>query len=138
AVQHETGLVAWLRALPTPARLLVGLAAAALFAVGTAMTRPRWSFGPLPMERVALVVGVLSVLVAVLLRLSLWPMQVTTPNSRVVRSTLLAALLLPIYFALTPPNPEAIALGAPGMASATLSCFLFGTIPGVLVVLALR
>jgi hypothetical protein len=138
AVQDETGFVAWLRALPTPARLLTGLGAAVIFAIGMASVRPRWSFGPMPIERVALVLGVLSVLTALLLRFALWPLQVATPSSRTMRGSLVAAVLLPIYFALTPPNPEAVGLDAPGMAAATLGCFLFGALPGVLLVLTLR
>jgi hypothetical protein len=137
-VRRETGFVARLRALPTPVRVLSGFLAAALLAVGMAATRPRWTFGPMPIERVALVLGVLSVLVAVLLRFALWPLQVTTPNSRILRGSLFVAVLVPIYFALTPPNAQAVGLDAPGMVAATLSCFLFGALPGVLLVLALR
>jgi hypothetical protein len=138
ALRHETGFVAWLRSLPTMVRLFAGIDAAALFAVGMALTRPRWTFAPLPVDRVVLVLSVLFVLVAMLLRLSLRPLQVAAPSAGVVRGSLLAALLVPVYFALTPPNPEAAALDAPGMAAATLGCFLFGAIPGVLLVVALR
>jgi hypothetical protein len=138
AVRHDTGFVAWLRALPTPFRVLTGYGAAAFFALGMASLRPRWLFGPIPVQRVALVLGVLSVLVAALLRLALWPLQVTTPSSRALRGGLLAAVFVPVYFALTPPNAEAVAFDAPGMAAATLGCFLFGALPGVLLVLALR
>jgi hypothetical protein len=137
AVRRDTGFVAGLRSLPTTARLFAAIASAALLAAGMASTRPRWLFGPMPIDRIVLVLCVLFVLVAILLRLSLRPLQVAAPSARAVRGSLLAALLVPVYFALTPPNPEAAALDAPGMAAA-LGCFLFGAIPGVLLVVALR
>ncbi|HVW30106.1 MAG TPA: hypothetical protein VHC69_32330 [Polyangiaceae bacterium] len=138
AVRHETGFVAGLRALPTSTRMLSGIVAAALFAVGMASTRPRWAFGPVPVRHVALVLGVLAVLLAALLRLTLRPLQLAAPNARLVRASVATALLVPVFFALTPPGAEALPLGTPGMVGAALGCFVFGAIPGVLLVVALR
>jgi len=137
-VQKETGFVAWLRALPTPVRLFVGVDFAALVAVGMALTRPRWSFGPLPEGRVVLVLAVLTALGSLVLWLALRPLQTAAPSRRLVLGSVAAGLLVPVFFALTPPSAEGADLSAPGMMKGILSCFVFGALPGVLLVLALR
>jgi hypothetical protein len=92
----------------------------------------------MPVDRVTLVLSVLGVLVALLVRLALRPLQAAPPSPGTVRVAAAAGLIVPVVFALTPPDPISASLAAPGMLAATLSCFLFGALPGVLLVLVLR
>jgi hypothetical protein len=138
SIRDETGLVAWLRALPTSVRLFAGFGLAALLAIGMALVRPRWTSGPMPVDRVATVLAVLAVLVALVVRLALRPLQAAPPSRRVVLWSVAAGLLVPVLFAVTPPGAETAALGSPGMGKGIVLCFLFGALPGVLLVLALR
>ena len=137
-VRGETGLVARLRSLPTPVRLVVAIVITTFLAVGTTLVRPRWAFGPLPVERVTLVLVALGVLVWVIVWLALRPLQAAPPSRRLVLGSVAAGLLVPVLFAVTPPNAEHAGLDAPGMAKGVVLCFLFGALPGALFVLALR
>ncbi|HEX4335699.1 MAG TPA: hypothetical protein VH062_07265 [Polyangiaceae bacterium] len=137
-VRRETGVVAKLRALPTARRVLIGIVATMVFAVGTALVRPRWSFGPMPEERVGLVLAVLGVLITLMVWLGLRPLQAAPLGRRALLASVTASLLVPVLFAATPPGAESSALGDPGMVKGIMSCFLFGALPGVLFVLALR
>jgi hypothetical protein len=139
AVRHERGFTAWLRALPTPVRLFAALDSAAVFVLAMVLARPRWAFGPVPLFRVVPVVAVLAAELGVVLWLVLRPLQAAPPNRKLVLGSIFAGLLVPVLFALVPPGARpAAAPPPPEMTTAIVACFLFGAVPGGLLVFALR
>jgi hypothetical protein len=138
SVQSERGLVARARSLSTPERVLAGVLAAGVLAVGMALTRPRWAFGPVPMDRVGPELAALLVAFAAVLWLALRPLQSAPPDRRLVLGAVAVGLLVPAVLAFTAPAAPLAEVAAQSMPKPTLSCFLFGALPGTLFVLALR
>src|SRR5262249_54237851 len=56
AVGNERGLAAWLRSLPTPMRVLIGVGVAAALVAALTFGWPRWAYGTVPVVRVTLAV----------------------------------------------------------------------------------
>jgi hypothetical protein len=136
AVQEERGLAAWLRNLPTMVRIFVGFDVAIALVTMMTLARPRWAYGPVPMERVTFAVSVLALLYVFVLRQALRPLQAPPANRRLVTAVFAAGLAVPLLFALFPPaGPGDSALAAMRTA---VSCFWFGAAPGALLVVALR
>jgi len=82
AVGKEHGLVAAARSVSTPGRVAGGAFAAVALALGMALLRPRWGFGPVPVERVVSELAALVVVLGGLLALSLRPLQSAPPARR--------------------------------------------------------
>ena len=137
AVQRDRGFTGWLRALPTPVRLIAAIDSAAVFILAMVLVRPRWAFGPMPLFRVVPVVGVLALELGVVLWLALRPLQAAPPNRRLVLGSIVAGLVVPVLFALVPAALPGHA-EPPDMTRAIVTCFLFGAVPGGLLVFALR
>jgi hypothetical protein len=138
AVQRDRGFTGWLRALPTPVRLFAAIDSAAVFILVMVLVRPRWTFGPMPLFRVVPVMGVLALELGVVLWLALRPLQAAPPNRRLVLGSIVAGLLVPVLFALVPGALPPGLAEAPDMTTAMVKCFLFGAVPGGLLVFALR
>lgn len=139
AVRRERGFTAWLRSLPTPVRFFAAIDSAAVFILAMVLARPRWAFGPMPLFRVVPVVAVLAAELGVVLWLALRPLQAAPPNRKLVLGSIFAGLLVPVVFAMLPPDAPAVAAPtASEMTTAMVACFLFGAVPGGLLVFALR
>jgi hypothetical protein len=139
AVRRERGFTAWLRALPTPVRFFVAVDSAAVFVLAMVLTRPRWAFGPMPLERVVPVTAVLAATLGVVLWLAIRPLQAAPPNRKLVLGSIGAGLLLPVVFALVPADVRPPGAGmASEMTTGIVACLLFGAVPGAMLVFALR
>jgi hypothetical protein len=138
-LRHEKGVTAWLRSRSTPARLFVAAAWVSVLVMLFGMGIPRTRFAPIPVDRVAVVLGALAVLAAVLLRVGLRPAQTPAPGDRSLFAAIGAGLGLPVAAAFLPP-------GAHGFdhyvqytrTQAAIGCFVIGAITGALVVFLLR
>ena len=138
AVRRDRGFTGWLRALPTPVRFFAAIDSAAVFVLAMALARPRWTFGPMPLFRVVPVVGVLALELGVVLWLALRPLQAALPSRRLVLGCIVAGLLVPVLFALVPAAAPVGHAEPADMTTASAACFLFGAVPGGLLVFALR
>jgi hypothetical protein len=138
AVQRDRGFTGWLRGLPTPVRLVAAIDSAAVLVLAMVLVRPRWTFGPMPLFRVVPVVAVLALELGVVLWLVLRPLYAAPPNRRLVVGSIVAGLLVPVLFALVPAAAPLGRPEPPDMTTATVACFLFGAVPGGLLVFALR
>jgi hypothetical protein len=136
AVAEERGLAAWLRNLPTAVRLFIGADVAVALVAIMALGWPRSAYGSMPVERAVLAVTVMGLLYALVLRQALRPLHAAPANRAFVATVFAAGLLLPVLFALFPAEgPGDSAFDAVRTAAA---CFWFGTVPGALLVVALR
>ena len=93
---RERGVLAWARSRSTTTRLLVAACSIAALVVLSAVGIPRTRFAPIPTERVVVVLGALSVLAAILLRVGLRPAQTPAPPDRSLLMIVAAGLLLPV------------------------------------------
>ncbi len=138
AVQGERGLPALLRSWPTPSRMLAGASITVLLVVVTTLARPRWAFGPMPLERVTLSVAAIAALLGVVLWLTLRPLHIAPPSQRAVLASLAAGLLAPVALAVAPGGDQTMPVFAgPSTAHGIIACFLFGAATGCFFVLAL-
>jgi hypothetical protein len=136
AVQEERGPAAWLRSLPTPVRVFIGIDVAAVAVGMTTLIWPRSAYGPVPTARIVTAVVVLGTLYVLVLRQALRPLQAAPANRRHVAAIFAAGLVVPLLFAIFPADgPADTAYQAMRTAAA---CFWFGAAPGAVLVMALR
>jgi hypothetical protein len=122
SLASERGLVARLREARTSSRLLAATGAVFLVLAGVGFFWSRSRLAPVPLTRVVVVVSVLSVLLALAVRLVLRPMQSPPVSRRALWISLLAGLVVPFVFAATPHEAQAAAT----FSSSALRCFVIG------------
>jgi len=139
AMGRERGITAWLRSRATPVRLAIATGWIALLAMIFGAGIPRTRFAEVPVERVAVVLGALAVLAAVLLRVGLRPAQAPAPPDRSVTLIIAGALLLPVVTAFLPAGAHRVDHYVEyTRTQATIGCFVIGAMTGVLAVVMLR
>lgn len=118
-LDKERGLLGRLRAMKTSARGLAAAGAAFSVWAGIALFRPRSRLAPLPVTRVVVVVTVLSVLLALTVRLALRPLHAPPVSRRSLGLALFAGLAVPFLFA-------AVSRDVTAYASSAAGCFALG------------
>lgn len=135
----EKGVIAWARSRSTTTRLLIAAGSMAVLVALSAVGIPRTRFAPIPVERIVVVLGALSVLAAMLLRVGLRPAHVPAPPDRSLLAIIGAGLLLPVATALLPAGAHSFDHYVQyTQTQATVGCFIIGAFTGVLVLLVLR
>jgi hypothetical protein len=135
----DEGVAGRIRSLPTGVRVFGAATWAALIVITTTVLRPRSAFGPVPTDRVLLVLSVLGLLLAVTLRLGLRPLQSPPIGRRGFIACFAAGLAIPVVFALLPAAGRPVDR-LPGIAAAraTVGCFVIGAVAGALLVGGMR
>lgn len=131
-----------LRALPTPARVLLAAAAVLLAALFSVAFTPRPELAQYPVGRMALVLGTLAVLAVLIVRMALRPVHRPQPAARSVLLLVAGALSATLAFALAPEAHTLLphTVPAPGQSlwERARPCLLFGLGTGLPVFLALH
>ncbi len=139
AIARERGPVAWLRSRPSRERMILSAAWAFGLIALVAALMPRTHFAKVPVERAALVLASLAVLLALSIRFELRPLQLPPPSPRTKAGLFVGGLLLPIAFAFL-PVPESLAFTRYTQITdqqATIGCFIIGCVTGALFVAGL-
>jgi hypothetical protein len=122
SLESERGLVARLREAKTSSRVLAATGLVFLVIAGFGFLRPRSRVAPMPVTRVLVVVSVLSVVLALAVRLVLRPLQSPPASRRTLFLSLVAGLALPFVFAGMSQDEHAAA----ALSSSALRCYLVG------------
>lgn len=138
AVHREHGVAARLRNLPSGLRLFAAVAWAALLVTLTTMATPRSAFGPVPIERITIVLTVLAALLALSLRLGLRPLQSRPPPRGLLLVSSLTGMFVPALFAALPSGVHVESVAHVSAVRATVGCFLIGAVAGGLLIAGLR
>jgi hypothetical protein len=139
ALRNEVGLSARLRGLPSSARFLIAAAWGAALVTLTTVLTPRSAHGPMPVTQIVLALGVFAVLLALVVRLGLRPLQARPARGAVALACFLAGLFAPALFAVL-PNGGTLVRSVPGVTdlAAGVWCFVIGSVVGILLVVGMR
>ncbi len=137
SILAERGAGPWLKSRSTEVRLLLAAAVALSLSLVFFALAPRSKYGPVALERVLLTVSVFSVLVLAVARVVLRPFQAPETTRRALWLVGLAALAVPVLFALLPGGTPSPLLHAPHHV-AFGTCFFGGLATGGVFVAALH
>jgi predicted anti-sigma-YlaC factor YlaD len=134
-VHQERGVGAWLRSRRTAVRCTLAGLAVALIALIALIVAPRGDLAVYPLERMALTLAPLALLIGVSMHLSLRPLHRPPPPAWVMPALAVAAVAVPAALALLPQphvGPEGMAAGQ-GLtfAARSAACFAKGSIVAV-------
>ena len=142
AVAAERGPLAWLRGLPSAARLALGLAAALGVPLAVGALTLRADFGVYPRARFALIGVTLAVAVAAAIRVALRPLHRAPLAHAWVTALTLASIAALALIASLPSAHQLHAASLAGVgadfARRALACLAFGAAVGVPVAFAAR
>jgi hypothetical protein len=138
-VHEEHGVAARLRSLPSGLRVFAAAGWAALLVTATTLVTPRSAFGPIPFERVTVVIASLVALITLALWLGLRPLQTRPAPRRLLLVSSLSGMFAPALFAMFPLGAARVeSVAHVGSLRATLGCFFIGAVAGGLLVAGLR
>lgn len=129
-IARERGTIAWLRSRPTPLRVMLGVAGAALVALGVVLLRHRVDLAVYPLGRLVAAVGAYALLAGVAVRSALRPLQQHALPRLFHRTVIAAAVLVPFAVAASPAahfvHPASLAGAGDDLLPRAVQCFLFG------------
>lgn len=130
-VAAEVGLVAKLRALPTPQRVGLVAGVTLLFTLVSGLAMPRPDLAQYPEVRMALILGLMAALCGWALWRILRPLHLPRPSPIADRILLVLGVLAPLAFALWPMPTMAHAEHAGSFVGRAMGCLAFGSALGI-------